>query len=47
VLQEFDVTLLADQVVKPAASLGLWPDRPVWLALHSQEPRVQPRVQAV
>ncbi|HEV3341116.1 MAG TPA: cytochrome P450 [Pirellulales bacterium] len=41
VLQEFDVTLLSDQAVKPAASLGLWPDRPVWLTLHSQERRIE------
>ncbi|HQU44618.1 MAG TPA: cytochrome P450 [Pirellulales bacterium] len=34
VLQEFDVTIRSGQVLKPTASLGLWPDGPVWLAVH-------------
>ncbi|HVA48768.1 MAG TPA: cytochrome P450 [Pirellulales bacterium] len=36
VLQEFDVTLRPGQVVKPIASLGLWPDGPVWLTVKSR-----------
>ncbi|HWB14182.1 MAG TPA: cytochrome P450 [Pirellulales bacterium] len=36
VLQEFDVSLIPGQVIKPVASLGLWPDGPVWLSLKRQ-----------
>ncbi len=32
-IQEFEITLSPDQVVKPKASLGLWPEGPVWLAI--------------
>lgn len=33
VVQDFDVALRPGQVIKPAASLGLWPDGPVWLTV--------------
>ena len=33
-LQEFDVTIVPGQAVKPTASLGLWPSGPVWLAIR-------------
>jgi cytochrome P450 len=33
VLQEFDVALRPGLVIKPVASLGLWPDGPVWLTI--------------
>jgi cytochrome P450 len=36
VLQEFDVSLRPGQVIKPVASLGLWPDGPVWLTIKQQ-----------
>lgn len=47
VLQEFDVTILPGQVIKPAASLGLWPNGPVPLAINSQERRIEPNVAGV
>ena len=34
VVQEFDVALAVDEGIKPVASLGLWPDRPVWLRIR-------------
>jgi cytochrome P450 len=34
VLQEFDVTLQPGPPIKPRASLGLWPDGPVWLTIN-------------
>jgi len=37
VVQAFDVTLRSGQAVKPSASLGLWPDGPVWLAVNGQK----------
>lgn len=37
VLQAFDVTLRPGQVIKPAASLGLWPDGPIWLNIAAVE----------
>jgi cytochrome P450 len=37
VIQEFDLTVRPGLVVKPAASLGLWPDGPVWLTVKGQE----------
>ncbi|HVX13539.1 MAG TPA: cytochrome P450 [Pirellulales bacterium] len=33
VLQQFDIGLLPGQAIKPAASLGLWPDGPVRLVI--------------
>lgn len=36
VLQEFEVALAADEAIKPVASLGLWPNRPVWLKISSR-----------
>jgi cytochrome P450 len=35
-IQEFEITLPSDQVVKPKASLGLWPEGPVWLSIDRQ-----------
>jgi cytochrome P450 len=36
VIQAFDVTLRPGQTVNPAASLGLWPEGPVWLTISGQ-----------
>lgn len=33
VLQEFEISVMPDQVIRPKASLGLWPSGPVWLAV--------------
>lgn len=38
ILQDFDLTLASGQNVKPVASLGLWPDQPVWLGIHRPQP---------
>jgi cytochrome P450 len=42
VLQEFDVSLLRGHGVKPAASLGLWPDQPIWLAIRNHDENKTP-----
>lgn len=47
VLQAFDLTITPGQDVKPIAKLGLWPNRPVWLAIHSHERRGQPKIAGV
>jgi cytochrome P450 len=36
VLQAFDVAIERGTDIRPAASLGLWPDGPVWLTVNSR-----------
>ncbi|MGH7140955.1 MAG: cytochrome P450 [Pirellulales bacterium] len=43
-LQEFDVGIRPGQVVKPIASLGLWPATPIWLTIHPQEQHIESEI---
>ncbi len=42
VLQAFDVGIQPGQNIRPMASLGLWPNAPVWLTVTSRARRAQP-----
>lgn len=42
VLQAFDIGILPGQNIRPTASLGLWPNAPVWLTVSSRARRAQP-----
>jgi cytochrome P450 len=39
VLQEFEISALPGQTIRPKASLGLWPSGPVWLAINRLQRR--------